>query len=92
MDAARSKATLGDFEASPGSENDILLGYSHVGESKMHMAVRCVIHGENTHWPDNLYAWRVHRYEDLRVLLMAVIFRVCFNHTYQYLTAFISSA
>ena len=44
VDSARPEAPLGYLEAATGTEDDIVFGHPHIGESLVHMAVGGVIH------------------------------------------------
>jgi hypothetical protein len=60
-----AEAALGDLEAAPRTENDVVLRHAHVIEAQVHVAVRRIVHGEHLHRTQDLDPGRVHGHENL---------------------------
>ena len=70
MNASRAKSALGDLEAAPLTEQHVRRRYAHVLEHNLRMSVRRIVVAEHGEHPANGHAWRVHRHENHRLLLV----------------------
>ena len=70
VDAARPQSTLRHLEAAAATEDQVVIGHSHVLEADMHVAVRGVVAAVDVHGAHDLHAFGPGRHQDLGVALV----------------------
>ena len=80
VDAAGSEAALRDLETTSLSQQHVLERHADVLEEDLHVALGSVVLAEGQHRPQQGDAWRVHRHEQLRLLLVDRTIRPGLTH------------
>ena len=89
VNPARSQAALCDLETAPFSKQQNVAGrHADILEHDLRGAIRHAIESENGNRSQNLNAWRVHRYQNHRLLAVPVrVVRIRLAHEYANLAA-----
>ena len=80
MDSARPKAALGDFEAATFAEQQVRYRYANIFQFDFHMAMRRIVISKDREVANDVHAFGIGRHQDLRLLLVAIGFKVRLAH------------
>ena len=92
VNTTRSKTHLRNFKTLAFAPKNAVFRHAHIGESNVHMAVRCIVMTKHMHGSKDFNTGVIHRHKDLGLLAERFGIRRSFDHHDHHLTARITRA